>query len=159
MNGGAGEDRRPGLGAAGVPISLPGGKTAPLKCVDYEATTETTTGEFPFILTTGRTLYQFNAGTMTMRTPNAGLRGTDTLDIAPQDASRLGLREGDRVRVWSRHGETVMPVRTDTALKPGELFATFHATDVSLNQLTSGHRDNQVQMPEYKVVAVSVEKF
>jgi formate dehydrogenase major subunit len=127
--------------------------------VDYAATPETVTPEFPFILTTGRKLYQFNAGTMTMRTPNVRLSAGDTLDIAPLDASRLGVRTGDRVRVRSRHGETVLPVRTVETVKPGELFATFHTTDVSLNQLTSGHRDNQVQTPEYKVVAASVEKI
>ena len=43
-------------------------------------------------------------------------------------------------------------------LTPGELFATFHAAEVFLNQLTSPHRDNVVMTPEYKVVAVAVER-
>jgi predicted molibdopterin-dependent oxidoreductase YjgC len=66
---------------------------------------------------------------------------------------------GDRVRVRSRHGEAVLPARPDPRVKPGDLFATFHATDVSLNQLTGPQRDAQVQTPEYKVVAVSLEKL
>jgi len=110
------------------------------------------------LLTTGRTLYQFNAGTMTMRTPNAKLRETDTLDIAPADAERLKLRDGDQVRVRSRHGEAVMPLNLDTRVKPGELFATFHAAEVFVNHLTSPHRGNVVMTPEYKVVAVAVER-
>lgn len=138
--------------------SFPHGQRAPLKRVEFSATTETTTAEFPFLLTTGRTLYQFNAGTMTRRTPNATLRETDTLDIAPADAARLKLRDGDRVRVHSRHGEADIPLRIDARVKPGELFATFHAAEVFLNQLTSPHRDSVVMTPEYKVVAVSVEK-
>ena len=138
--------------------SFPHGHRAPLKLVEFMATTETATPEFPFLLTTGRTLYQFNAGTMTMRTPNATLRETDTLDIAPAEAQRLDLRDGDRVRVRSRHGEAHIPLRIDSRVKPGELFATFHAAEVFLNQLTSPHRDNVVMTPEYKVVAVSVEK-
>jgi formate dehydrogenase major subunit len=95
---------------------------------------------------------------MTMRTRNATLRDTDTLDIAPADAGRLGLRGGDRVRVRSRHGEAVIPLRLDPRVRPGELFATFHAVEVFLNQLTSPHRDRVVMTPEYKVVAVSIEK-
>ncbi len=147
----------------GTPIlhteSFPIGKTAPLKCIEFHATTEVANEEFPFLLTTGRTLYQFNAGTMTMRTANAQLRGTDTLDIAPADAQRMALRDGQRVRVRSRHGAAVLPVRADSRLKQGELFATFHATDVSLNQLTGPHRDTHVQTPEYKVVAVTLDKI
>ena len=138
--------------------SFPHGMRAPLQCVEFSATNESSTDEFPFLLTTGRTLYQFNAGTMTMRTPNATLRETDTLDIAPKDAERLKLRDGDRVRVRSRHGEAVLPVRVAAGVKPGELFATFHAAEVFLNNLTSPYRDSVVMTPEYKVVAVSVER-
>lgn len=139
--------------------SFPHGRRAPLKRVEFTATAETQTGEFPFLLTTGRTLYQFNAGTMTMRTPNARLRETDTLDIAPADAARLNLSEGDRVRVRSRHGEAAIQLRIDPRVKSGELFATFHVAEVFLNQLTSPHRDNVVMTPEYKVVAVAVERI
>jgi len=138
--------------------TFPHGQRAPLKCVEFAVSAEATTAEFPFLLTTGRTLYQFNAGTMTMRTPNATLRGTDTLDISPADAGRLDLNNGDRVRVRSRHGESIIPLRLDARVKPGELFATFHAAEVFLNQLTSPHRDNVVMTPEYKVVAVTVER-
>ena len=138
--------------------SFPHGPRAPLKPIEFHASLETTNDEYPLLLTTGRTLYQFNAGTMTMRTPNAKLRETDTLDIAPADAERLKLRDGERVRVRSRHGEAVMPLKLDPRVKPGELFATFHAAEVFLNHLTSPHRDNVVMTPEYKVVAVNVEK-
>jgi formate dehydrogenase major subunit len=134
-------------------------KTAPLKRVEFTATDEKATREFPFLLTTGRTLYQFNAGTMTGRTPNATLRSADTLDIAPADAERLRLRNGNRVRVRSRHGEVTLPVRIDSGVKPGELFATFHTAEVFLNNLTSPHRDRTVMTPEYKVVAVALEKM
>jgi formate dehydrogenase major subunit len=138
--------------------TFPGGKTAPLKRIEFTPTEETTCAEFPFLLTSGRALHQFNAGTMTMRTPSAQLRGTDTLDLAPADASRLGLRDGDRVRVRSRHGEAVMPVKVDARVKAGELFATFHAAEVFLNQVTGPHRDRLAHTPEYKVVAVNLEK-
>jgi formate dehydrogenase major subunit len=47
------------------------GPRARLRVIDYQPTQETTDAEFPFLLTTGRTLHQFNAGTMTARTSNA----------------------------------------------------------------------------------------
>ncbi|MFA6546132.1 MAG: formate dehydrogenase subunit alpha [Limisphaerales bacterium] len=138
--------------------SFPHGPRAPLKRVDYEASEEASCEEFPFLLTTGRTLYQFNAGTMTRRTPNALLRATDTLDLAPADAERLGFHDGDRVRVRSRHGEATMPVRVDSRVKAGELFATFHTVETFLNRVTGPHRDHITMTPEYKVVAVRLEK-
>jgi formate dehydrogenase major subunit len=138
--------------------SFPSGERAPLKRIEFAASNETTSSEFPFLLTTGRTLYQFNAGTMTMRTPNIELRSTDTLDISAEDAARLELSHGERVRVRSRYGEVFAPIRINPAVKPGELFATFHTSEVFLNRLIGPGRDNVVHTPEYKVVAVRIEK-
>jgi formate dehydrogenase major subunit len=95
---------------------------------------------------------------MTRRTPNALLRATDTLDLAPADAERLGLHDDDQVRIRSRHGAATMPVRVDARVKPGELFATFHAVESHLNQVIGPGRDRVTLTPEYKVVAVAVEK-
>ena len=134
------------------------GRKAALRSVPYRPTTEIVNAEFPFLLTTGRTLYQFNAGTMTGRTANSKLRPSDTLDISPDDAARLHLGNGQRVRIRSRYGEATLPVRITSAVRPGELFATFHAADVFLNHVTSPHRDRYVKSPEYKVTALQVEK-
>jgi len=59
--------------------------------------------------------------------------------VAQEDARRLGLNDGDQVRVRSRHGEARMPVKLDSRVKLGELFATFHVAEVFLNNLTSPH--------------------
>ena len=139
--------------------SFPSGQRAPLKRIEFATSDETTSSEFPFLLTTGRTLYQFNAGTMTMRTPNVDLRPGDTLDISAEDAAQLGLGDGEHVRVRSHHGDALLPVRISPAMKPGELFATFHTTDAFVNRLTSPGRDNVVHTPEYKIVAARIEKL
>ena len=141
------------LHSDGFPI----GKAA-LRRILYRPTKEITDEEFPFLLITGRTLHQFNAGTMTMRTANAQLRPTDTLDISADDAARLQLNDGERVRVRSRYGETMLPIRVSSAVRPNELFATFHTAEVFLNRLTSPYRDRYVKTPEYKVTAVRIEK-
>ena len=139
--------------------SFPVGRRAPLRRVEFAPTGEVVSEELPLLLSTGRTLYQFNAGTMTLRTPNALLRAGDLLDVSPDDAERLAIRDGARVRVTSRHGTAVMPVRVNPAVKPGELFATFHTAEVFLNELTGGRRDRHVDTPEYKVTAVRVEPW
>ena len=136
--------------------SFPHGPRAPLKLVAFAPGGEMVNDEFPLLLTTGRTLYQFNAGTMTMRTPNALLRGADTVDVAPADAQRLGLRDGAMARVRSRHGAAELRVRVDERLQPGEVFATFHAVETALNNVTGPGRDRTTQTPEYKVVAVNL---
>lgn len=146
----------------GTPIlhvgSFPHGQRASLKCVEFQATAETTTDDMPFLLTTGRTLFQFNAGTMTMRTPNSLLRNADTLDMAPADADHLNLKDGDLIRIRSRHGSAVLPLRLSQTTRRGELFATFHHPGIYLNNVTSPNRDRYAMTPEYKVVAVSVAK-
>ena len=126
--------------------------------IEFTPSEETTSAEFPLLLITGRTLYQFNAGTMTMRTANAELRPVDTLDISAEDAGRLSLGEGERVRVRSHYGEAFAPIRISPAVKPGEVFGTFHTHDVFLNRLTGAGRDNIVHTPEYKATAVRIEK-
>lgn len=138
--------------------SFPVGKQAALRRVSYHPTNEKVDEEYPFLLVTGRKLYQFNAGTMTMRTPNAELMPTDLLDISPEDAAHLQLLQGEPARIQSRYGEATLPVRISSTVKRGELFATFHSTDVFLNRVTSPYRDRYVKSPEYKVTAVRVEK-
>ena len=94
-----------------------------------------------------------------MRTKNAVLRPTDTLDIAPADAERLGFSEAERVRVRSRYGEAVLPIHLCETVKAGELFGTFHTAAAFLNHVTSAQRDSYVGAPEYKVTAVQIERI
>jgi formate dehydrogenase major subunit len=134
---------------------FPGGHVA-LRRLEFEASSEAVSAEYPFMLTTGRTLYQFNAGTMTARTGNHQLRPADTLDMGPADARTLGVATDDAVRLTSRHGTTVMPIRVTDSVTPGLLFATFHTAEAFVNRVTSNVQD-RVGTPEYKVTAVRVE--
>ncbi|HMY72356.1 MAG TPA: formate dehydrogenase subunit alpha [Blastocatellia bacterium] len=138
--------------------SFPVGERAALHRIVFRPTPETATGQYPLLLITGRTLHQFNAGTMTTRTKNTQLRPTDCLDVSPEDARTLSLTDGARVRLRSRYGQTELPVSVNATVKPGEVFATFHTTEAFLNRVTSLHRDAYVGAPEYKVTAVRIEK-
>jgi formate dehydrogenase major subunit len=135
------------------------GKRALLRPIEYQATAEAADGEYPFTLITGRTLYQFNAGTMTSRTANNVLRPNDCLDISAEDAGRLRLSDGQRVRICSRYGQAILPIKIQDSVSPGELFATFHTPAVFLNLVTSPYRDTYVGTPEYKVTAVRLDRI
>ncbi|WP_137938782.1 formate dehydrogenase subunit alpha [Chitinivorax sp. B] len=134
------------------------GVRASLACVPFLPTLEQCDAEYPLLLMTGRTLYHFNAGTMTYRTPNRNLRPADTLDMSPADAEGLNLSDGEQVIVRSRYGEVMLPLHITDKVKAGELYATFHRPDLFVNRLTSGYRDRMVNAPEYKVTAVRVER-
>ena len=128
-----------------------------LRQIAFLPTPEQTSDEYPLLLITGRALYQFNAGTMTGRSSTAQFQPEDAVQMAPADAERLGIGEGEFVRIRSRYGEIAIKATVTTAVKAGELFATFQSADVFLNRLTSRTRDRFVQTPEYKVTAVRVD--
>ncbi len=135
------------------------GPRATLACIAAIPAAEQCDGEYPFLLTTGRTLAHFNAGTMTYRTHNRVLQRSDTLDMALSDAQRLGLQEGESVQLASRYGSVVVPLRVSDRVKPGELFCSFHRPELFINRVTSPYRDRMVKSPEYKVTAVSVARL
>ncbi len=130
------------------------GGRARLRAIEFRSPPETACPEYPFVMMTGRSLYHFNAGTMTMRTPNESLRPADTLDIAPVDALQLGIVEGQTVKVTSRHGQVSLSAHIDERIGAGQLFATFHSTAAWVNELTGPARDTYTGTPDYKVTAV-----
>jgi formate dehydrogenase major subunit len=134
--------------------SFSSGKPAALARIPYRPSPETCSPAFPMTLVTGRSLYQFNAGTMTGRTPNNELRASDCLDISPADAESLKIQTGDTVEVSSQYGTAVLPAQVTTSLPAGVTFATFQTPPVRLNTVTSTHHDNACATPEYKQAAV-----
>jgi formate dehydrogenase major subunit len=113
---------------------------------------------YPLTLITGRRLVHYNAATMTRRTPNLALMPREALDIHPDDAYRIGLRDGDPVEITSRRGTVTAPVRVTDDMSAGQVFLDFHFPDVPANVLTSRSVDEFTSCPEYKVTAVRVRR-
>jgi formate dehydrogenase major subunit len=132
------------------------GPRATLRCVEPGQSGEVVSTEYPFLLVTGRDLYQFNAGTMSMRTENALLRPHDLLELSPEDAARLGLRDGERARIESRHGHAILPVLVRAGMHAGEVFATFHTAEAFVNRVTGSGMDPITHTPEYKRTAIRI---
>ncbi len=114
--------------------------------------------DYPFILTTNRVLEQYNAGTMTRRTPNVQIVHEDVLLINPQDARSRHISNGDWVRIESARGECKVKARLSNEVKPGILSTTFHFPELMVNNVTSDVHDSIAKCPEYKVVSVRIEK-
>jgi formate dehydrogenase major subunit len=147
----------PGTGVLHVDQFV-GGARAVFQPLAWIPSDEAVTEDYPFLLNTGRSLFHFNAATMTRRTRNAELRPDDQLDLHPEDASGLGVGEGEAVRVRSRTGAFVLRAHLTDGVQPGEPFATFHAVEAFVNRATGQGRDSVTGTPEYKVTAVSLHK-
>jgi anaerobic selenocysteine-containing dehydrogenase len=146
--------------------------------VEYEAGPEPASADFPMLLTTGRTVYQFHTRTKTGRTPQLDQAAPDVwAELSRTDAASLGVEEGDRVRIESARGRLDAPVRIST-IRPGVVFVPFHygtwaspteelagadrADDRrhrTANELTRTAWDPVSKQPTFKVAAVRVSKI
>ena len=123
---------------------------------EFIPTDERTTGRFPLILTTGRILTQYNVGAQTARTENNVWHPEDILEIHAFDAENRGIREGDRVSLTSRAGETSLRAHISERMQPGVVYTTFHHGFTGANVVTTEFEDWATGCPEYKVTAVQV---
>ena len=127
--------------------------------LEYKPPREEPDSEFPLVLTTGRSLYQFHTGTMTRKSSGLNeMRGEEWVEINPEDAESLGITEGDQVRVASRRGEVTGMAKVTDASARGTIFMTFHFAETPTNVLTNPAEDPVAKIPELKVAAVRVEK-
>jgi anaerobic selenocysteine-containing dehydrogenase len=127
--------------------------------------------ERPFLLTTGRTVYQFHTRTKTDRAPQLHAAAPSVwLEVNVDDARRLGLGEGDLARVESPRGAVEAPVRI-SGIRPGVVFVPFHygywsvgaadpgaAPATAANEMTITSWDPVSKQPPLKVGAVRVTK-
>ncbi len=127
--------------------------------IDYVPPAEIPDKKFPLFLTTGRVLYQYHTGTMTMKSKGLNELAPECfVEIAWEDAVTYGVREGDFLKVTSRRGEmTARANISDRAFK-GTLFIPFHYADAAVNLLTNAALDPIAKIPELKVCAVRIEK-
>ena len=116
--------------------------------------------EYPLMLTTGRILYHYNAKAMTGRTPELmEISGTSFIEMNKTDADRLGITDGEKVKVSSRRGSVESTARVGNKTGVGETWMPFHFLDGAANYLTNAALDKYARIPEYKVCAIKVEKM
>jgi predicted molibdopterin-dependent oxidoreductase YjgC len=125
--------------------------------VEYLPPAELPDAEYPFIMNTGRQMYHWHTGTMSRRS-----RGLDSrepvpiVELNPGDAARMGIRDGDTVRISSRRGSMLIGSRISDRQAPGQVFVPFHFREAAANLLTNPALDPYAKIAEFKVSAVSV---
>jgi predicted molibdopterin-dependent oxidoreductase YjgC len=126
--------------------------------VEYQPPIEQPDSEFPFVLTTGRTLYHYNSATMTML--EAGVREKQAapfFEINAEDAQALGIADGELARLVSRRGELEAEALYSERVYPGLVWMALHFAQAKVNWLLHDVGDPLIGTPEYKVSAVRVE--
>ena len=127
--------------------------------IDYIEPAEMTDDEYPLYLTTGRLLYQYHTGTMSMRTGGLNEIAPEAfVEISPQDARKFGVEEGSRVNIDSRRGTIQARIKISRKAVAGTVFIPFHYAAAAANRLTNAALDPISGIPEYKVCAVRVSR-
>ncbi len=127
--------------------------------LEYKPSAELPDDEYPLILTSERSLYQYHTGTMTRKVKGLNtIYGEGLVEINPGDASALDIADGEMVKVISRRGEVVTRAKVTGASPVGVVSMDFHFAESPANVLTNPALDPVSKIPELKVCAVRVEK-
>jgi formate dehydrogenase alpha subunit len=133
------------------------GKFMPLT---YKPPAEEPDRKYPFIFTTDRSLFHFHTSTMTRKVEGLdALNAQEFININPKDADRLGIKDGQKVRVSSRRGTITVKAKPTPVCPPGVTSMTFHFAETPTNVLTNAALDPVAKIPETKVCAVRIEKL
>ncbi|MEW6679598.1 MAG: formate dehydrogenase subunit alpha, partial [bacterium] len=125
--------------------------------VEYKPAAEEPDKAYPFILTTGRIREHYHTGTLSRRSlalDNYIKEGF--AEINPKDASKLGILDGEMVKVSSRRGEIDIKARITDIVPSGVVFIPFHFRESPVNILTNPSLDPIAKIPEFKVSAVRI---
>lgn len=128
--------------------------------VDFREPAELADEDYPLMLTTGRSAFQFHTGSLSRKSPSLRRELDECfLEINPLDAGELGVAEGEVVKVSSRRGEIELKAKLTDKIEKGTLFIPFHFAESAANVLTNPALDPVAKIPELKVCAVRVEKL
>jgi len=117
--------------------------------------------EYPYVLSTGRVLEHWHTGTMTMKAEELRRAYPEAfVEVNPADARKLGVKNGDPLRITSRRGECVIKARVVDMPQPGMVFVPFHWDDEQsfINRVTIDAYDPGSKQPEFKICAVKLSK-
>jgi assimilatory nitrate reductase catalytic subunit len=116
--------------------------------------------EYPYVLTTGRVMAQYQSGTQTRRTRSLSMVApTARAEMHPDLARALGIGTDDIVELTTRRGRARFHAHITDAIRPDVVFAPFHwGGGSSANALTDPALDPVSKMPAFKVCAVAVAR-
>jgi anaerobic selenocysteine-containing dehydrogenase len=149
----------------------PDGK-AVIKAAEYLPAHEPPSAEYPYLLTTGRTLYHFHTRTKTGRVAQLQAAAPDVwVEMSAEDAEEHGWGEGDLLRVSTARGSVEALLRV-SGIRRSTLFLPFHygywdtpggsapaERGRAANELTITDWDPSSKQPLFKSAAARVERI
>ncbi|MFX1276514.1 MAG: formate dehydrogenase subunit alpha [Promethearchaeota archaeon] len=115
---------------------------------------------YPMVLSTGRMLWHFHTGTMSRRSPTLHARVPEGyVEISIDDAAKMGINSGDKVKVSTRRGEVITKAKVTHRVQSGLIFMPFHFKEAAANVLTNPALDPTAKIPEFKVCAANIRKI
>jgi len=128
--------------------------------IEFKYPAEVPDAEYPYIFTTGRTLFHWHTGSMTRRSVSLESEvPTGWIEINTEDANDLGVVDGEMVLAKTRRGEIKVPARVTNEIMKGVMFMPFHFAECAANMLTNNALDPIAKIPEFKACAIKIEKI
>ncbi len=147
----------------GTPIlhrGKPARGTGLLKPVKWIESMELGDEKYPYVLTTGRILYQYHTRTMSDKSEGIHQIAPQAyVEINPELAELKGIADGELIQVSSRRGAIIIKAKITDKVDEKVLFIPFHWAN-GANVLTNGETlDQYCKIPGLKVTGVKVEKI
>jgi nitrate reductase NapA len=127
----------------------------------YEPAAEEPDAEYPFLLNTGRVIEHWHSGSMTRRIPVLHKAVPEAyVEINPNDAKRMQIQTGDKVKLTTRRGEIIIPASVNGRGVPApmQVFVPFFDENMLINNITLDAFCPISKQPDYKKCAVQIEK-
>jgi ferredoxin-nitrate reductase len=121
---------------------------------EWENLSEEASDEFPLLLLTGRYSNHWHSNSKTVVA--FGDRFS-FVEISREDLEKLGVKDGEKIRVISRRGEVEVFAKESGDIERGTLFIPMHFREI--NRVTSDILDPFSKEPDYNHSAVRVEKI
>jgi formate dehydrogenase alpha subunit len=129
-----------------------------LQVVNYIPPAELPDNDYPFILSTGRSIFHYHTGTMSRRTPKLNAEvPSGYFQVNPTDAAMKKIKDGTKVTLTTRRGSIEAKAQVTDDVPEGFIFLPFHFYESCANKITNPVLDPACGMPEYKVCAVKME--
>jgi formate dehydrogenase alpha subunit len=149
----------PGLEKGGIRWSSANGKKGRFSAVEYKGPMEQPDERYPLWIVPRGFHFHYGIGTTTKRAKGLGKVFPDTcLEVHPEDALKVGLHSGDRVKVISRRGEVETTCKISEAVPKGVAYFATTFFPVFVNNLLISGQEATGQHPEYKVFVGRLEK-
>ncbi|SCZ11702.1 formate dehydrogenase subunit alpha, partial [Alkaliphilus peptidifermentans] len=141
-------------------VDKPARGTGLFKSVEWIESTEVTNEEYPYVMTTGRILYQYHTRTMSNKSEGIQKIAPEVyVEINPILAEEKGIKDGEMIKVSSKRGEIQVKAKITDIVDENVVFIPFHWAD-GANVLTNGEiLDKYCKIPGLKVTGVKIEKL